>query len=98
MNATADSTNPFRLPAVIDIRESAKLHESLQTWLMGGEAALNGGAVEKIDTSGLQLLLAALRTLQSRGLSLQWVQVSDELRLAAERLGVSAELGLAAGT
>jgi anti-anti-sigma regulatory factor len=59
-----------------------------------GDFTVEAGAVERIDTAGLQLLLgfaARLRTMQRR---LVWCTVSPALRQGAQRLGVAAALGL----
>ena len=59
-----------------------------------GDFVIEGGAVERIDTSGLQLLLgfaSRLRLLERR---LVWGAVSPALRQAARQLGLEGTLGL----
>lgn len=59
-----------------------------------GDFIVQAGAVERVDTAGLQLLLgfaARLRVTQRR---LLWGEVSSALREGARRLGVEQALGL----
>lgn len=56
---------------------------------------LAGGDIERIDTAGLQLLLAYARHLQASGSHLAWESASDVLAQAARQLGIADSLGLA---
>lgn len=50
---------------------------------------LNGAAVESIDTSGLQAVLALIRHAQSKDNQISWQSSSDVLKQSAAKLGLS---------
>ena len=56
---------------------------------------LDGSAVERIDGSGLQLLLAMVETARQQGREVTWQQPSASLLEAAALLGLEARLDLA---
>lgn len=58
------------------------------------DVRVDGGAVERIDTAGLQMLLAFARHHANRGRPVKWTAVSPELRRGGQLLGLSALLGL----
>jgi ABC-type transporter Mla MlaB component len=83
------------LDAQCTLRECIALKSSLAEALaLGGTVQLDGGAVQRIDTSGLQLLLALQRQLQVEHRDLQWSKVSKELRDVAQKLGLATALEL----
>lgn len=86
---------PFnlKLEASCTLRESADLQFSLVA-ASGEPLVVDGGGVERVDTAGLQLLVALVRRQRSVGGSLTWKAVSAELRKCSERLGLQQELGL----
>lgn len=55
---------------------------------------LDGSAVERIDTAGLQLLAAFRAETIKRDIAMQWDNVSITLKNAAELLGLSNEIGI----
>lgn len=55
---------------------------------------LDASNVERVDTAGLQVLLAFKSEMAKREIDLHWQAVSDPLRSAADMLGLSGELGL----
>jgi phospholipid transport system transporter-binding protein len=59
-----------------------------------GNVQIDGSAVDRIDTAGLQLLAAFVRDLQAEARSVEWVGCSVALRRAANALGVAVALGL----
>jgi len=61
-------------------------------------STLDGSAVERIDTAGLQLLLAYRRAAAAQGHDTQWAGASDSLNEAADLLGLSSDLALPAVT
>jgi len=66
-------------------------------WLdQAGDVEIDASAVEKIDTAGLQLLVAFKRGLQDTNRGLTWRATAPELHRAAAQLGLSAPLGLPA--
>jgi len=92
--SAAPQSDAFRLPAVVGIRDAVALAARLRGVLETGPLVLDGRAVEQIDTTGLQLLVAARRTATDRGSAFGWHGTSDALRTCARRLGVAALLGL----
>jgi ABC-type transporter Mla MlaB component len=96
----AAARQPARLTLAADctLREAAGLKALLlQTVSPTGEVIIEGGAVERVDAAGLQLLVAFARREAAAGRQLNWQSASDELRGAGARLGLLAALGLAAG-
>jgi anti-anti-sigma regulatory factor len=81
------------LDASCTLRETADLQFSLVI-ANGDPLVIDAGAVERIDTAGLQLLVALVRRQQQTGRRLEWKAVSAELRLCGERLGLLGALDL----
>ncbi len=50
----------FTLPAQLDIRHVAGVHEALKAATADGPVLLVASAVERVDTAGVQLLASAL--------------------------------------
>jgi phospholipid transport system transporter-binding protein len=59
-----------------------------------GEVLVDGSAVERVDTAGLQLLLAFVQHQATQGRKVSWTSASDALDRAAARLGLAASLHL----
>ncbi len=80
-----DSTLKLPQSLKIDVLDQCK--PLLDEALAGGQSvAIDGGEVASIDYSGVQLMLAFVAELRSRGLSLSWEQTSEPLRAAAADL------------
>ena len=76
------------LPAACTLREAAALKSLLSSsTCTGGTVDIEGGAVARIDTAGLQLLAAFALREKAAGRQLQWHAASDELRAACARIG-----------
>jgi anti-anti-sigma regulatory factor len=58
------------------------------------EVVIDGSKVERIDTAGLQLLVAFAQLQKSAGRVLRWCGSSDVLILGSRTLGLDAVLGL----
>jgi ABC-type transporter Mla MlaB component len=72
---------------------------SLQTELAerlddSGTVQIDGAAVDRVDTAGLQLLAAFIRDLQAQLRAVEWIGCSAVLRRAANSLGLAVALGL----
>jgi anti-anti-sigma regulatory factor len=79
----------------LTIREAVALRESLLEALeAGGPVRLDGRPVAMIDTAGLQLLAALAGDLRLEGRELKWTGVSQALRDAVERMGLTETLGI----
>ena len=60
----------------------------------GDPVIVDGGDVERVDTAGLQLLVALARRQQQAGRRLSWKAASPLLLKCGERLGLIEALGL----
>ena len=63
-----------------------------------GDFIVEAGAVERIDTAGLQLLLGFAARLRVTERRLVWAEVSPALRQGARQLGLEQALGLSEAT
>jgi len=92
----ADGAEPdITLEASVDVSMAAELRGTLDMALGGeGPLTVDAGAVERVDTAGVQLLLALRQESARRGRPLQWRAASPALRETAARLGLANALGL----
>lgn len=58
------------------------------------ELILDAGAIETIDTSGLQMLLVFVQDLQARDVKLNWINVRDSFTQSAQSIGLADALSL----
>lgn len=97
---TTESVHPadegrVALGAHCTLRESLELKTLLVDQLaIGRDIELDGRAVERIDTAGLQLLAAFVRELGERHHAIHWAGASPALAGAARQIGLDAALGL----
>jgi anti-anti-sigma regulatory factor len=85
------------LPASCTLKEAASVKAALLQGLeVTGDVELDARALERIDTSGVQLLVAFTRDMREAGRTVTWVGITDELARAARQLGLTVSLGLAA--
>ncbi len=83
------------LDANLDISHVLAQQETLNNALNEtDELYLNGSAVVKADTAGLQLLLSVVKEAERRGGKIHWESPSSELLDAAQMLGVQRALAL----
>lgn len=61
---------------------------------IGGTCRLNAEGVEKVDSTGLQLLLSFKVGLEAVGGRLEWQACSEPLRVVAHTVGLGEALGL----
>jgi ABC-type transporter Mla MlaB component len=94
--AAAASVAVTRLAGALSIRSVGQTIGELRGALGSGTLRLDAGAVEQVDTAGLQLLVSALATASARGMAFEWVGVSATLRDAAAFLGLTDALRLPA--
>jgi ABC-type transporter Mla MlaB component len=83
------------LPPALDIRDIRETFEFLRSAVNCGVERIDASGVVRVDTAGLQLLLAAGRTAAAHGRALRWAGASSTLIEAATRLGVAGLLGIA---
>jgi anti-anti-sigma regulatory factor len=94
---TARAPLPARieLAAELTIAHAADLQRTFKDHLAGGGALIvDGTRVTQIDTSILQLLVAAWLAGTQRGISCSWAGASDALRRSATLIGVAEALQL----
>jgi anti-anti-sigma regulatory factor len=89
------STARLKLGAACTLREASELKSLLlATVSPTSQVIIDGGAVQRVDTAGLQLLTAFALRETAAGRSIQWCASSDELRQSAARLGLLQVLAL----
>lgn len=89
-----ESSEPIVLDAVLTIAEAAALKDRLLPHLnRKGEICVDASRIAAVDTAGLQVLLAFVRTVQGHGAVVQWSGVSDALLNTALLLGVAGQIG-----
>ncbi len=88
----------LELASVCTLREAADFKSQLMAQVaQPGDVDIDASHVGKIDTSGLQLLLAFVRQLDAEGRGLSWTQQPNpELYRAATQLGLVDALKLPA--
>jgi len=79
------SANTFTLPDTMRINGLADVKDLLTPLIEAGEdLELDGSAVDSLDTSGLQLLIAAQKTMEKKGKQLSIVNPSETITQAIE--------------
>ena len=93
--ATGDAAGPLALAPLCTLREVVAMKGQLLERLdQAGDVEIDAGRVEKIDTAGLQLLVAFSRQLHESHRALAWKAVAPELARAAAQIGLADTLGL----
>ena len=89
----------YNLPADFGIYAAAQTQQELQTalklWIQDSDRRivnLTGSAVESLDASGIQILIALQRSLAERGLQLHLNHPSTALHQGLQRMGTSSLL------
>lgn len=88
-------------PAVVSLPENLTimsvdvLHEQLEALLVDShDVSFDAAAVSRVDTAGLQLLFAFIRSMEKNGASCSWKSASELLIDASEQLGLKSHLKL----
>lgn len=85
----------LKLEASCTLRDTIDMQFQLLAVDFGdSDVVVDGSAVERIDTAGLQLLVSFARHQAGRGKSICWKAVSPELMRGSQLLGVERMLGL----
>ena len=84
----------FMLPEACNIAESERLYEAFHREAGDGRLCLDGSAVQVVDATGLQLLAALQKHLQSQGGQVEWLHVSERLRAGLEDIGLAEFMGV----
>lgn len=91
--AAAPVDGPIAISGRLTIAEVAGLHETLKAAVAASnELEIDLSAVEKIDTAGLQLLVAAQQTVTGNGGNIKWTS-NNTVAESARTLGVQDMLG-----
>lgn len=94
---TAASPAGLKLEASCTLRDSIDMQFQLLAVDFGeSDVVVDGSAVERIDTAGLQLLLSFVRHQAGRGKPVRWSATSPELVRGSQLLGIDGMLGLPA--
>lgn len=88
----ASATLTVTLPERVGIADVAALQQSLRA--AGACGPIDAGAVQSIDTAGLQLLVVHVRELQAGASEPRWQEVSTALRESARALDLLRHLNL----
>ncbi|MDO1530415.1 STAS domain-containing protein [Fulvimonas sp. R45] len=96
MAGRKDDEARVALPADCRMAAAPALHAALCSALARPACVLDGAAVERVDTSALQLLAAFRRDAVARGVAVRWHGASAALREAAGLLGLARALDLPA--
>ena len=92
---TNPATSVVKLPEAVDIRSILEVRSLIAGVLKGENAHVDASQVERIDTAGIQLLVAAA---SRRGIpSLTW-QLSTQIRSQLDALGFDSKLFAEGGT
>jgi phospholipid transport system transporter-binding protein len=87
----------LKLEASFTLRDATDmLFQLLAVDFGDADVLVDGGAVERIDTAGLQMLIAFAKHHTARGKTLHWTAVSPELLRSSQLLGVTEPLYLTA--
>ncbi len=78
----------IHLPAVLDLASAPEFQVRLAQLLRAPAIALDGSMLQHIDTAGIQLLCALMRTAEQRGVEVTWSAASPALISHAQLLGV----------
>jgi anti-anti-sigma regulatory factor len=94
--AIAAAPAGLRLEASCTLRDSIDMQFQLLAVDFGdSDVLVDGGAVERIDTAGLQMLVSFAKHQASRGKPVRWTAASAELTRGSQLLGLDDLLGLA---
>lgn len=99
MKKRKQTTRPaLTLEASCTLRDAVDMQFQLLTAPGGSKQTdIDGSQVEKIDTAGLQLLVAFAQLSRKAGKPLNWCGVSDALARASQSLGLDEVLELSSG-
>lgn len=84
----AASEGPVALPAVVDLDALEDVRDALLA-AAGGPLVVSGGAVERISTNALLLLVSAAETARRNESSFEIATASPAMLAAIDRLGLT---------
>ena len=85
----------YQCDAVMDISMASVIHEQLKEFLAKGQpVVMDASAVERVDTTAVQMLAGFTRDAASAGIQVTWQNPGKALQEAGRLLGLSDQLGL----
>jgi len=94
---SAPASATVALSAECTVSEAASLKERLAPLLEESQpVTLDVNAVQRVDTAGLQVIMAFVRERAGRGRTVEWQGAAPALTGAAQLLGLTSLLGLPA--
>jgi len=85
----------LNLPDVFGIAQAEIMYQEIKDLLSStDEIKIDGSAVEMIDASALQLLIALVNECKSQGKKISWHKNSDKIRDSANLLNLTESLGI----
>ena len=83
--------NSVLLPSQLTIRQIEQVYRQCDNALKGaGTLRIDASAVSKVDTAGMQLLIALKTEMDSQHSAIEWLAINDELRNVARFMGLQA--------
>ena len=83
------------LPDVFGIAQAAVMYDEMKKQLSSmDEIQIDGSAVETVDASALQLLIALINECKSQGKKISWLNESDKINHSAKLLNLTESLGI----
>lgn len=83
------SDNSIQLPSHLTIRQIEQVYRLCENALKGtANLRIDASDVTKVDTAGLQLLIALKLEMDQQHSAIEWAAVADELRQTAQFMGV----------
>ncbi len=95
--AVADNSqkNILDLEQALTISEVSEWHDKFLVLCDAGNPfSLNGGSLDIVDGTGLQLLAALMKEASEMHVAITWVAATDQLMHAADSIGLRCALGL----
>jgi len=86
---SANNTQTYDLPAVMDVDAMDNVSEWLNDALRRGDVELNGAQVSRVVTNSLLMLVSASQSAAKNNFALAICQPSQSLCEAIERLGMN---------
>jgi chemotaxis protein CheX len=85
------SPGTYCLPQVLDLTQARELREQMIARLRNGTVAMDAGAVERMSTPCLQVLLAGGHAAEAANSSFRIINASASFRAAVEDLGLRSQ-------
>ena len=83
------------LPDVFGIAQAAVMYDEINKQLASNdEIKIDGSAVETVDASALQLLIALINECKQQGKTVSWHEKSDKINDSAKLLNLTESLGV----